>query len=68
MEVNVQRDYQPLFTLVQLLNTEMADKGALTVYIATFTKYLACCKDSAKPCIIIIVHILLIINMLHSIM
>ena len=32
MEVNVQRDYQPLFTLVQPLHTEMADKVALTVY------------------------------------
>ena len=51
MEVNVQRDYQPLFTLVQPLHTEMADKGAFTVYTATFTKFLACCKDSAKPCI-----------------
>ena len=48
MEVNVQRDYQPLFTLVQPLHTEMADKGALTVYIATSTMFLACCKDSAK--------------------
>ena len=51
MEVNVQRDYQPLFTLVQPLHTEMADKVALTVYTAIFTKFLACCKDSAKSCI-----------------
>ena len=50
MEVNVQRDYQPQFILVQPLHTEMADKGAFTVYTATFTKFLACCKDSAKSC------------------
>ena len=28
----------------------MADKGAFTVYTATFTKFLAYCKDSAKLC------------------
>ena len=34
--------YQPLFSLVQPLHTEMADKGALTVYTATHTKFLVC--------------------------
>ena len=48
-QINVQRDYQPLFTLVQPLHTEMADKGAFTVYTATFTKFLACCKDLQNP-------------------
>ena len=37
MEANVQRDYQPLFSLVQPLHTEMADRGAFTVYTATRT-------------------------------
>ena len=46
MEVNVKRDYQPLFTLIQPLYTEMADKGAFTVYTATFTKFLARCNDN----------------------
>ena len=51
MEANVQRDYQPLFYLVQPLHTEMPDRGAFTVYTATHTMFLACCKDSAKSCI-----------------
>ena len=40
MEVNVQRGYQPLTLLVQPLHTEIADKGAFTVYTATLTKFL----------------------------
>ena len=33
----------------------MADKGAFTVYTATFTKFLSCCKDSAKSCMHIVI-------------
>ena len=51
-EVNVQRHQQQLFTLVHNHHTE----NGRQVYIAQFIQqhtldfYIACCKDSAKPC------------------
>ena len=58
MVVNVQRDYQPLFTLVQYHCKEFADEDAFSAYTKHiyYNIVLVCCKDILKPCLAKRVH------------
>ena len=55
MEVNVQRDYQPLFTLVQPLHTKWQTRVHPQFIQQHLQKFLASCQDSVTPTFIIII-------------